>query len=318
MKAIAFSEYGDSDVLQTTELPTPTPNSDEILIKVHSSSLNPLDIKIRKGDIKLFYPSKFPRILGFDFSGEIVDFGKNITDFKIGDNVFGLLESKANGANAEYVIAKRHNIVHKPTNLNHVEASSIPLTGLTALKALITYGKIKKGSNVLIIGASGGVGSIAVQIAKAFEANVTGICSNKNIDFVEYLGADKVISYDKDGFKTEQLFDVIFDTTGLYTFSKTSKYLTNSGIFITTLPNIKNILSSISLSLLSLFGNKRRVHTVIVKPDVKGLKNIKDLIEAGSIRSTVSKTFVLDDLEEAHNYLETGITRGKISVISKK
>lgn len=315
MKAVAFSEYGNTDVLKTVDLQTPSPKNDELLIKVHSSSLNPLDLKIRKGDLKLVFPSKFPRILGFYFSGEIVDLGKNITDFKIGDKVFGMLDINANGANAEYVIAKRHNIVHKPTILNHVEASSIPLTGLTALKALITYGKIKKGSNVLIIGASGGVGSIAVQIAKAFEADVTGICSSKNLDFVRYLGADKVISYDKDGFQTDQLFDVIFDTTGLYTFSKTSKHLTNRGIFVSTLPGLKNILGSISLLLLSLFGNKRRVHTVIVKPDAEGLKILHDLIEADSIRSTVNKTFVLDDLQEAHKYLENGESRGKITIV---
>jgi len=314
MKAVAFSEYGSAEVLQLVEQPIPSPKNEEILIKVNASSLNPLDIKLRKGDMKLFYPSKFPKILGFDVSGEIVEVGKNVTDYKIGDDVFGLLDIKADGANAEYVITKKHNIIHKPTNLTHIEAASFPVTGLTAIKSLITYGKIKEGSNVLVVGASGGVGSIAVQIAKAYGANVTGICSQRNVDFVSDLGADKIISYDKDGFQADQLFDVIFDATGLYRFSTLSKYLTKSGVFVSTLPRLHNMLSGLSLSVLSLFGNKRKVHAVIVKPDVEGLKILKDLIEAGSIKPTVHKTFTLDELKVAHNYLENEKSRGKIAI----
>lgn len=193
MKAATINRYGPPEVLQVTEVEKPQIKPNQLLIKVHASSVNPIDWKIRTGMLKLLTGGKFPIILGFDVSGEVVAAGEQITRFRIGDLVFARLEQLPGNAYAEYAACSEMAAALKPSNLTHEQAAAVPLAALTALQALRDHGQIQPGQKVLINGASGGVGTFAVQIARAMETEVTAVCSTKNIELIKSLGADRVV-----------------------------------------------------------------------------------------------------------------------------
>ena len=227
MKAVVINRYGAADVLEYREVEKPAINDDEILVEVYASSVNPVDWKVRQGQLKIITGKKFPRILGCDFSGKIAEIGKNIKNYKVGDEIYGMVSALKGGAYAEYVKVSLENILAKPRNLDFEQAAAVPLAGLTALQSLRNLGKIKQGDRVLINGCSGGVGSFAIQIAKSFDANVTGICSSKNIEFSKNLGADNVIDYTrKNILERDETYDIFFDVVGNQSFSQIKKLLT--------------------------------------------------------------------------------------------
>lgn len=315
MKAVLIREFGSPEVLRLEEVDKPVISNDEVLIRVHYSSVNPVDWKIRNGSARFFYDSKFPMVLGFDVAGDIVDTGSSVTRFKKGDRVFGMLNYKRRGAYAEYACAKEENLAHIPENLDFKEASAIPLAGLTAYQALYYRGKIKSGESVLINGASGGVGSFGVQIAKAAGATVTAICGTDNIELVKILGADKVIDYRKEDFtKLPDKYDIIFDAVGKLSFFRVNKNLKDSGRYITTLPDKVDIFSFFLTSFLTLFGYSKKSTFVGVKPSGSDLNSMSSLVKEKKLIPVIDRVFTMEQIREAHAYSETGHARGKIVI----
>ncbi|VAX33788.1 Bifunctional protein: zinc-containing alcohol dehydrogenase; quinone oxidoreductase (NADPH:quinone reductase); Similar to arginate lyase [hydrothermal vent metagenome] len=310
MKAIVINRYGSAEVLEYKEFPLPQVKPSHLLVRIHATSVNPVDFKIRRGEIRLFTGLINPRvrILGFDVAGEVVEVGKRVKSFRKGDQLYAFLGIRDGGAYAEYTSVPERSVAIKPANMSFEEAAAVPLASLTALQALRDKGKISAGKKVLINGASGGVGTFAVQIAKASGAVVAGVCSSKNIELVQSLGADSVIDYTKKDFTEDsQTYDIIYDVVANKSFSACKKVLTINGIYITTIPDPKTILQKLLTSVLP--GKKAAF--IMVKANSNDLDFIKDLIEAGKIKSVIDKTFPLSQVAAAHTYCEAGHSRGK-------
>lgn len=315
MKAVLIRKFGAPDVMNVEEAERPVVQDDEILVRIRYSSINPVDWKVRNGSLKMLTGSRFPMFLGFDIAGEIVETGKEVAGFKKGARVFGMLDYRRRGAYAEYVSAKENNIALMPQNLDFRDAAAIPLAGLTAYQALHNKGKIKSGDNVLVNGASGGVGLFAVQIAKASGAEVTGVCSTDNVEVVKNIGADKVIDYKKEDItQIADRYDIIFDAVGKLSFFKIRKILKNSGCYVTTLPNTDNILAFITSPVLSIFGYRKRASMINVRPNHQNLEVLSSLAEQKKLIPLIDRVFKLEDIREAHKYSETGRARGKIVI----
>lgn len=310
MKAIVIRGYGSTDVLKYEEVEKPNIKPDQLLVKVHASSVNPIDWKTRKGMLSILTGNKFPLILGFDVAGEVVEVGSQVTRFQVGDPIYGST-SFPGGAYAEFAVVPENFAAIKPTNMNYEQAATVPLAALTALQALRNLGNIKSGQNVLINGASGGVGIFAVQIAKALDAEVTGVCSGKNMDLVRSLNADLVIDYTKEDFtKGNVQYDIIFDVVAKKSFADCRKVLTSNGIYISTLPIPEVILQSVLTAFLP--GQKAKI--VLENPNSRDLIYLKDLIETGKLRTVIDCIYPLQELTEAHRYSEGERTVGKIAI----
>jgi NADPH:quinone reductase-like Zn-dependent oxidoreductase len=316
MKAVLIRQFGPPGVMKIEEVEKPPLSNDRVLIRIHYSSVNPVDWKIRNGSLRLLTGSRFPMRLGFDIAGEVVDTGPAVTAFKKGDRVFGMLDYRQRGAYAEYASTGEDNIAPIPEGLDFKEAAAIPLAALTAYQALHYKGRLKTGEHVLVKGASGGVGSFAVQIAKARGAVVTGVCRTDNMELVKSLGADRVIDYRKEDFaQLPDKYDIIFDIVGKRTFFEIRKRLEPSGRYITTLPNkSSDIISFFLVPLLSVFGYRKKSTFVNVKPGAEDLKSLCLLIREGKLRPLIDRVFTLEEIAEAHAYSETGHARGKIVI----
>jgi NADPH:quinone reductase-like Zn-dependent oxidoreductase len=303
MKAIRMHEYGGPEVLKFEEAPKPQIKSDEILIKVHASSVNPVDWKIREGRRKDKFPSDLPLTPGWDVSGVVEEIGSGIKDFKPGDEVYGRPDPTKNGAYAEYIAVKGNQVCIKPKSITHDEAAAVPLACLTAWQGLFDFGLLKLGQKVLIHAASGGVGSFAVQLAKWKGAYVIGTSSKNNIDFVKQLGADEVIDYKQDRFeKILRDIDLVFDTIGGETQKKSIQVVRSGGILITTLEPV---------SQKEAFEKNIHLQGFIVQSYPHQLKLIARLIDEGVLKIFISKIFPLEEAAEAQRLSELGHTRGK-------
>ncbi len=313
MKAIIYEEFGSADVLELKEVEKPTPRDDELLVKVHATSVNALDMIFRSGESLLFGMTKLmaglkkPKhnILGFDVSGEVESVGKKVTKFKQGDLIYACLRTP--GANAEYVCVPEKYPAIKPANMSHLEAAAAPDTGGTALRGLRDIVTIKEGQRVLIFGASGGVGSYAVQIAKTFTTEVTGVCGTDAVDMVKSLGANTAIDYKKEDFtKNGQIYDIIFDAVGrnITSYSKCKNSLTEDGIFVTVDPQSTVFRYMLNKKVRGYMGN------VIGEK----LDYLRELIEAGKVKSVVDKVYPLSQMVEAHRYYEEGHPKGKVVI----
>lgn len=311
MKAAIINRYGGAEVLQYADVDLPRITQTQMLVKVHATSVNPVDWKIRTGQLQLITGYKFPIVLGFDVSGEVVEVGNGVTHFKPGDSVYARLDSLPGGAYAEYAAVSDSCACLKPNNMTHGQAAAVPLAALTALQALRDNGQIQRGHHVLINGASGGVGSFAVQIAKAMDTEVTAVCSTKNIELVKSLGADSVIDYTQQDFTIATAkYDILFDAVGNQSFSRCQNILKPNGVYITTLPTPDSLWQSFLTFLLP--GKKAKL--VIVKSSGQDLAYFKELIEADKMRSVIEKTYPLSDVAVAHSISEQGHVAGKLVI----
>lgn len=309
MKAAIIDRYGPTYSFKIREMPEPTINDSEILVKVKASSVNPIDWKIRQGKLKLVTGMKFPKILGADFCGEVVETGSSIKDYQKGDAVYGMVNAATGGAYAQYLKVKSGNLAPKPDKLSAEEAASIPLAGLTALQGLRDHAQLSPEQKVLINGASGGVGHFAVQIAKSMGARVTGVCSTDNLQTVNNLGAVDVIDYTKEEVLTPgEKYHVIFDTIGNLPFHKAGKCLYDGGVFVTTVTSPISFLQI----LLSKFSKKKSMKTFLASASHQDLVELKRLVESGKLLPVLDTPYRLEKIAEAHDYSQTGHVRGKI------
>lgn len=312
MKAVYIENYGGVDQFKQGEMPEPVLKNNEVIIEVHATSVNPVDYKVRNGFIKFLSGRKFPKILGTDFSGIVAKVGEGVTKFNADDAVFGathVLFGK-NGGNAEFVAAHEKSLAHMPEGLSFEEASTIPVAGTTAYHNLKNL-NIQPGDKVLVNGASGGVGSFAVQVAKLFGAEVTAVCSEKNFDYVKMLGADHVIDYSKEDFKNNGLkYKVIYDAYAHSKFGDVKNSLTGNGVMLTPLPTPAIMIHSV---MSKLFGGKKVVMANANYSD-ENLTTLANWIVENKLIVHIEKTFPLEELAEAHAQLEFGGGKGKLVV----
>lgn len=311
MKAAIYKKYGPPEVLKIEDIDLPSIQDDEVLVKIYAASINPYDWKFRTGLFPIrvmtggFFKPKSHR-LGADVSGEIVGVGKNVRRFKIGDHVFGFCR----GSYAEYVNVAENRISIKPKNITFEEAAALPMVALTALQGLRDKAQIKKGDKVLIYGASGGVGHLAVQLARYYQTEVTGVCSTSNLSWVKDLGADHMIDYtQKDFTKSGKKYDIIYDTVGKLTFLGCLNSLTRTGYCI--------LFSLSGLIPTLLFGSvvgRKRVKTFIAKSSTEDFDFIRELIERGEIKPVIDRRYSLEQIAEAFRYAEKGHTKGKVVI----
>ncbi len=321
MKAIVYRCYGSSDVLKFEDIEKPTPADNEVLVKVHAASVNPLDWHYMRGTPYVvrtdsgFGKPDNPR-LGVDFAGTVEAVGKNIRLFKPGDEVFG----GKFGAFAEYVSVREDRAVAlKPANMTFEQAAAVPIAALTALQALRDKGRIQPGQKVLINGASGGVGTFAVQIAKSLGADVTGVCSTKNMPMVRSIGADHVIDYTKEDFtQGGQRYDLILDTVGNHSLLESRRVLNPNGIFVivggpTNDPWVGFLVTPIYALILSPFVSQKFV-PFLAELNKEDLATLRDLMQAGKVTPVIDRRYTLSEVPAAIRYLEEGHARGKVVI----
>src|SRR4029453_2117143 len=323
MKAITYCDYGFAN-LKLDEIEKPVPNDDQILVRVRAASVNPYDWHFVEGTPKIMRmmgvglrKPKETRV-GVDFAGTVEAVGKNVTSFKPGDEVFG----GRDGAFAEYVTPRAAgSVTLKPANITFEQAASVNIAGMTALQAVRDRGKVQPGQRVLINGASGGVGTFAVQIAKSHGADVTGVCSTRNIDLVRSLGADRVIDYTKEDFtKTAERYDVIIDNVGNHSLLECKPVLTPKGIYVLIGgggPNEQGLLGPlvkpIKAMLLSPFVSQK-MGMMMAEPNPKDLTILADMMQSGKLKAVIDRTYKLSEVPAALQYLEEGHARGKVVI----
>ncbi len=318
MKAIVYTKYGPPEVLQLKEVEKPTPKDNEVLIKIYATTVNRTDCGFRKPEYPLiirlinglFKPKR--TILGSELAGEIVSVGKDVKTFKNGDQVFGLTTSGF-GAHAEYIcILETGSIAIKPANISYEEAAAI-CDGANLALAIIKKIDFKKAPKILINGASGSIGSAAVQLAKYFGAEITAVCNTKNLELVKSLGANEVIDYTKEDFtKNGQLYNVVFDAVGKSSFFRCKKLLKPRGIYFST--DLGFLAQNIFLALLTpIFGGKK-VLFPIPKDSKEDIVFFKELIEAGKYRPVIDRSYPLEEIVEATKYVETGQKTGNVVI----
>jgi len=318
MKAIVQTGYGSPDVFQLREIEKPVIDDDGVLLRVHAASVNALDWHLMRGIpsiIRLTTGLRRPKspVPGVDAAGTVESVGRNVTRFRPGDEVFGM----RTGAFAEYVAGKERNFVAKPVGLSFEQAAAVPVAGETALQGLRDKGQIRPGQKVLVNGASGGVGTFAVQVAKSFGANVTGVCSPRNVDLIRSIGADRVMDYTREDFVRDgQRYDMLFDVAWTHSGSDCRRVLTPNGIHVLAGQSSREKPSILPLLLAPLVSRFRRQKLVsyIAKHSNADLVALKELIEAGKVTPIIDRTFPLREVPEAVRYLGEGHPRAKVVI----
>jgi NADPH:quinone reductase-like Zn-dependent oxidoreductase len=321
MKAIVYTKYGSSDVLHLEEVEKPTINDDKVLVKVHAASINAGDLHLLTADpfpmrlsgIGFFKPKN--TILGSDIAGCIEAVGKNVTQFRPGDAVFGDIFGLGSGSFAEYISVPETALAIKPSNVSYEEAAAVPLAAVTALQGLRNKGHIQPGQKVLINGASGGVGTFAVQIAKVFDTEVTAVCSTRNLEMARTLGADHVIDYTKEDFtQNGQHYDLILAVNGYQLLSKYLHALSPRGIYVFVGGTPAQIIQSLFLAPLMSKSDGRKMTSCMQRANQSDLIFIKDLLEGRKIRPVIDECYPLRKTPDAFRYFEKGHTRGKVVI----
>jgi NADPH:quinone reductase-like Zn-dependent oxidoreductase len=318
MKAMMYTQYGPPDVLKLTEAAKPVPKDDEVLIKVRASSVTFGDLAAVKGEpfmVRFTLGLREPKfkIPGKDVTGQVEAVGADVKQFKPGDEVFGDLSECGWGAYAEYVAASENALVQKPANLTFEAAGAVPESGVVALQGL-RQGKIQSGQKVLIYGASGGIGTFAVQIAKSFGTEVTGVCSTRNLEMVRSLGADYVIDYTKEDFtQNGGQYDLILATAGYRSIFDYKRALAPGGHYVATGGEMVQIFQPMLLGPL-VSSDGRKMTNLAMKPDKDDLTYIKELIEASKVTPVIDKSYPLSELPVAFRYYAEGRSRGKVVV----
>jgi len=320
MKAVVCHNYGSPDLLKCERIEKPTPGSDQVLIRVRAASVNPADWHLKRGSpyvMRLMTGLRRPKEprLGVDVAGQVEAVGKDVTRFKPGDEVFGT----ARGTFAEYVCASETALVMKPDNVTSEQAAAVPLAAYTALQGLRNKGRIRSGQKVLINGAAGGVGTFAVQIAKSFGAEVTGVCSTRNVDMVRSIGADHAIDYSREDFtKGGQRYDLVFDLVANHSLSAVRRVLNPNGVYIGAgvlgVRSPAGILTRlIAAPVLSRFVSQKLV-MLLARRNNDDLNFLRDLMEAGKITPVIDRCYRLNEVPEAIRRLETHHAQGKIVI----
>lgn len=310
MKAVIYRRPGPPNVLEYTDVAEPRINDRRVLVRIRAAGVNPVDWKMRRMRLRVPW-QRWPVIPGSDLAGEVVRAGAAVARFRPGDTVYGMLSPLTGGAYAEYAAVAEDRLARKPTNCSFEEAAAVPVAGLAALQALRDLGRIVAGSRVLINGASGGVGSFAVQIAKAYGAAVTAVSSGKNAEFTTALGADRVIDYQREDFtRSGGTYDLIFDAVGVRAFSECRRVLDRHGVYVSTLPSAATVRDLV----VGSFRQGPRARAVFLRVKRADLDALTALIEAGKVRPRIDRVFPLAQAAEAHAYSEAGRTRGKIVI----
>ncbi len=304
MKAIRIHHYGDASVLSLDDVPTPVIGDDDVLIRVVAAGVNPVDWKIREGYLKDFIPHRLPLTLGWDVSGVVEAVGRNSRRLRVGDAVYSRPDIARDGSYAEYLAVRESEVALRPTTISHVEAASLPLAGITAWEAIVNVGQVTSGQSVLIHAAAGGVGSLAVQLAKWRGAEVIATTSARNADLVTFLGADEVIDYTRDDF-TERVrgVDLVFDTVGGKVQEASWRALKPGGMLVSVVdPPAETVAKSHGVRSAFIF----------IKPSAEILEQLAGLVDAGQVRPVIGAEFALKDAAAAHRLSQSGRARGKI------
>lgn len=315
MKAAVYTQYGSPEVLRIEEVEKPTPAANEILLRIKATAVNSGDWRLRKADpyaVRFFFGFRRPKIniLGSVFSGEVERIGSAVKNFKVGDSVFGHTDMSF-GAYAEYkCLPETASVAVKPATLSHSEAASIPFGGVTALH-FIKKANLQPGQKVLIVGASGAVGSAAVQLAKSFGTEVTAVCSSANSDLVKAIGADLTIDYTREDFtQNGKTYDVIFDTVKAIHVARTVKSLNKNGILILSAAGLSEMLQG---SWIAMTTNKK-VLTGVIKHTAADILFLRELIEANKFQPVIDRSYALGQIAEAHAYVERGHKKGNVAI----
>lgn len=315
MKAAVYTQYGSPEVLQIKEVTKPEPKANEILLRIKATSVNSGDVRLRKADpfaVRFLFGLTKPKlqVLGTTFSGEIERVGKDVKLFKVGDHIFGHTDMKL-GAYAEYLcLPENGSIAIKPNNFTHSEAATIPFGGVTALH-FIKKAAITPGQKVLIVGASGAVGSAAVQLAKSYGAIVTGVCSISNINLVKLIGADKVIDYTKEDFtQNGETYDVIFDAVKTISILRSSKSLKKNGIMVLSAAMVPEMIQGLWVS----FTKRRKVLMGVISHKAEDINFLKKLMEEQKLKPVIDRIYSIEHIAEAHAYVEKGHKKGNVAI----
>ena len=307
MLAVVIDKYGSADVMRVGEVPVPVPRRRDVLVRVRAAAINPADWKMRQGN-PMSGKLHSPVVIGLDLAGDVVSAGPEATRFKAGDAVFGFLPITRPGSYAQFAAVPERALALKPAKTTYAEAASMPVAATTAVLALRDKGHVHAGSRVLILGASGGVGTAAVQIGKILGAHVTGVCSGKNAELVKSLGCDRVVDYkQQDPKKLEERFDVILNAA-TYEYSDCKHLLASPGVFVTITPS----LSALVPVLLGLLPLRKRAKMFLASPRQDIIQDVASWLEAGKLRPIIEKVYPAAEAVQAHKDSEAGRARGKL------
>lgn len=320
MKAIVSNQYGSPDTLEYKEVERPVPNENQVLVKIHAASINKSNLILLKGEPFLarlafgLRKPKFP-IPGGDIAGTVVEVGKNVNQFQLGDEVYGDLSGYGWGGFAEYAAVPQEAIAPKPANLSYEEAAAVPMAALTAFQSIRDKGKIQEGQKVLIYGASGGVGTFAVQFAKAFGAEVTAVCSTRNVEIVESIGADYVIDYKKKDFsRIIEQYDLIIGANGMQPIKFYVRALRSNGRFVHVGGSENQLFQTILSGPWISMTSDKKVGSFLQRPNQKDLILIKERIEEGEVTPVIDRHFQFNEIHEAFRYFSDGHAKGKVVI----
>jgi len=340
MRAAVLTGYGGVERLELREVRRPEPGAGQLLVRVRAAGVNPIDWKIRQGQLRLLLPARFPLVLGFDVAGEVAAVGPEVAELAPGDPVFAMLDSRHGGGYADYAVAGQAAAAPKPKALSWEEAAAVPLAALTALQALRDLGDLQPGERVAVTGAAGGVGHFAVQLAAAIGARVTAVAGPGHQDFVRRLGAQRIVDYTREDFTAldpdasggrgardasdadsagdpggdSASYQVIFDAAGAYGFSTCEPALTAGGVYVTTRPGPASFLALLRAGLSRIVDRRgaRRAAVVHTRPRGSDLAGLADLIAAGRLHPAIDRIYDLDQVREAHAASQAGHRQGKI------
>ena len=312
MRAVGIRRYGPPEVLESLEAEKPEPGPDSVLIRVAAAGVNPADCLLRSGGLRFVARQKMPFVPGADVAGVVEATGPEATRFGVGDPVYAMLPNTAGGGYAGYAVAAEGAVASVPPGLTLGEAAGVPLAALTALQSLRDKASLRAGGHVLVNGASGGVGTFAVQIARVLGARVTAVASGRNADLVRDLGADEVLDYTRGNVTAgEARYDAVFDAANVLAFRKVRRMLKPNGVFVTVNP----FVGRLSPGWLARLREGRRIESVLVRPDGGDLEKIGAWIGAGEVRLVIDRSYPLAEAAEAHRYSETRRARGKLVLV---
>lgn len=311
MKAMQFGAFGGLNSLRAVDLPEPVPQTGEVLVEVATTSVNPIDWKLRSGALRWISPLRYSRVPCFDFAGTVVALGPQAERYRIGDRVFGMRPLRQTGAAAERVASHIDHLAAIPHGISYEQAAGVPLAGMTALQTLLRPTAFGPGEKILIVGASGGVGHYAVQIAKTLQSHATAVCSTPNVDWVRQLGADAVLDYTRgETAAPRPEFDRVVDAVSLGRFQRWRQWLKPGGVYVTLLPRLDLLWHR----LMPPRGSNHRSEVVWLKPNLTDLNRLAAWMAEGRLRTIIDDTFPLDALTAAFERSSTGHARGKIIV----